>query len=92
MANGTTWTATFVPQFSAGAPIVTITPANFTVVGGGTQTLTIDVNMGYGDAIAPLNFGYIVLTPSDNTLPTERLTLSVAGTRDRIFGNGFQSN
>ncbi|WP_386066694.1 S8 family serine peptidase [Tahibacter sp. UC22_41] len=92
VAGGTTWTATFVPQFSAGAPIVTITPSNFTVVGGGTQALNIAVNMGYGDATAPLNFGYVVLTPSDNTLPTERLTLSVAGTRDRIFGNGFESN
>ncbi|WP_257388041.1 S8 family serine peptidase [Tahibacter caeni] len=91
VASGTTWTATYVPQFSAGAPVVTITPSNFTVVGGGTQTLNIAVNMGYGAITAPLAFGYVVLTPSDNTLPTERLTLSVAGTRDGIFANGFQN-
>ncbi len=89
VASGTTWTATYVPQFSTGAPTVTITPASFTVVGGGTQTLSIAVNMGYGASAAPLAFGYVVLTPSDNTLPTERLTLSVAGTRDGIFADNF---
>lgn len=89
VASGTTWTATYVPMVSSGAPVVTITPANFTVVGGGTQTLSIGVNMGYGSGTAPLAFGHVVLTPSDNTLPTERLTLSVSGTRDGIFTDNF---
>jgi subtilisin family serine protease len=89
VAGGTTWTATYVPMVSSGAPVVTITPANFTVVGGGTQALNIAVNMGYGSGAAPLAFGHVVLTPSDNTLPTERLTLSVSGTRDGIFKDNF---
>lgn len=89
VAAGTTWTATYVPMVATGAPIVTITPANFTVVGGGTQALTIAVNMGYGGGTAPMTFGHVVLTPSDNTLPVERLTLSVAGTRDGIFADNF---
>ncbi|MBL8296841.1 MAG: S8 family serine peptidase [Rhodanobacteraceae bacterium] len=90
VASGTTWTATYVPLVSAGAPTVTITPANFTVVGGGTQALTIAVNMGYGaTAAVPMTFGHVVLTPSDNSLPVERLTLSVAGTRDGIFTDNF---
>ncbi len=89
VAGGTTWTATYVPMVASGAPVVTITPASFTVVGGGTQALNIAVNMGYGSGAAPLAFGYVVLTPSDNTLPTERLTLSVSGTRDGIFTDNF---
>ncbi len=90
VASGTTWTATYVPMVATGAPIVSITPANFTVVGGGTQALSIGVNMGYGASTAvPMTFGHVVLTPSDNTLPVERLTLSVAGTRDGIFANNF---
>lgn len=89
VAAGTTWTATYVPMAASGAPVVTITPANFTVVGGGTQALNIAVNMGYGSSAAPLAFGHVVLTPSDNTLPTERLTLSVSGTRDGIFTDNF---
>ncbi|WP_313914959.1 choice-of-anchor J domain-containing protein, partial [Tahibacter sp.] len=89
VAAGTTWTATYVPMVASGAPVVTITPANFTVVGGGTQALNIAVNMGYGSSAAPLAFGHVVLTPSDNTLPTERLTLSVSGTRDGIFADNF---
>ena len=90
VAAGTTWTATYVPMVSAGAPIVTITPSNFTVAGGATQALSIGVNMGYGGTSAvPMTFGYVVLTPSDNTLPVERLTLSVAGTRDGIFADNF---
>lgn len=91
VAGGTTWTATYVPMAAAGAPVVTITPATFTVVGGGTQALNIAVNMGSGVSPSPLIFGYVVLTPSDTSLPTERLTLVVSGTRDGIFANGFQN-
>lgn len=89
VATGTTWTATFVPMVAAGAPTVTFTPANFTVVGGGTQALTINVNMGYGATPGPLVFGHVVLTSTDPSLPVERLTLSVAGARDGIFKDGL---
>ncbi|HSX58571.1 MAG TPA: choice-of-anchor J domain-containing protein, partial [Tahibacter sp.] len=92
VASGTTWTATYVPMVATGAPAVTITPASFTVVGGGTQALTVDVAMGYGaTGTVPMTFGHVVLTPGDNTLPVERLTLSVAGTRDGIFADGFDT-
>jgi len=91
VASGTTWNATFVPLAAAGAPIVSITPSTFTVVGGGTQAITVNVNMGYGPtSAAPLVFGYVVLTSTDPNLPVERLTLAVSGTRDGIFRNGFQ--
>lgn len=91
VAGGTTWNATFVPLTPSNTPIVTISPSNFTVVGGGTQAITVNVNMGYGPtSAAPLMFGYVVLTSTDPNLPVERLTLSVSGTRDGIFYNGFQ--
>lgn len=94
VAGGTTWTATFVGTRPSGNPNVTITPSTFTVVGGGTQALNIAVDLGYGAAISAADpaFGYVVLTPSDNTLPTQRLTLAVAGGRDGIFKDDFGSS
>ena len=92
-AAATTWTATFVGSRPSGNPTVTVTPANFTVAAGGTQALNVAVDLGYGSPVTAAEpaFGYVVLTPSDNTVPTVRMTLAVAGTRDGIFKDDFGS-
>ena len=73
-----------------------ISPNNFTLAAGESQTLTFLYTVCSG-TLNTMRFGDFVLNPSDASLPTSRITLAVKATGtgictldDLIFAHGFE--
>lgn len=83
------WNATFEGPDGV---VVTVTPAQFSLAAGATQTLTIQVAFeDYGPAFRNrIAFGSIVLaTQTAGQAPVSALTLAVRGAADGLFHDGF---
>lgn len=86
------WTAS---SLSASNLQITVSPATFSIVPGGTQVLTFTVSPpAYGlPIVAPaVGFGYAILTEAASQSPALHITAAIRGTGDGIFKNGFDSS
>lgn len=88
--NAVTWTVSVVEP--AG---VTLIPSVSSIAFTGdlmqTQSITVQARIAEGTTITAARFGTVVFTPSDATLPTLRMTVTIAGTGSTgIFAHGFE--
>lgn len=71
---------------------VSVSPSNFTIAAGGTQTLTITVTPQLGEPGSAIRFGAVNLVRLLGSEPTQHITVAVqgAGPAQNIFANGFE--
>ncbi|WP_386070551.1 S8 family serine peptidase [Tahibacter sp. UC22_41] len=90
LASASTWTATF----ASNGPGVTaqVEPATFTIPAGGSQTFTVTIRLGIGDAFRSVVSGALILTESASQAPPARLSVNLIGSRprDQIFDDGLE--
>lgn len=93
LATASTWNVTFDTSSDIA---VEVTPSNFTLAPGASQTLTIVASvLDYGPALGlpnPPGSGFIVLTEAAAQSPPQHMTVAVRGPRDGIFKHGFESD
>jgi subtilisin family serine protease len=91
LASASTWNATFASD-TDGVTAET-TPSTFTLPAGGSQTITVTVKLGVGNALAAAASGALTLTEAASQAPPAHLSVTVLGTRprDAVFGDGLEA-
>jgi len=81
VSNPLTRTVTWTVSVSLPAGIsLTVTPAQFTLAPGLTQTLQVDANVEGYEPDGQWVFGRLTLTPNDNAIPTAGLPIAILPT------------